>query len=79
MNDIQDLAEKTAGKYFYENYMHVVGARIVGDQMYVKGFDSGFPHALGYVKVDLNSREIIKYYNANMCPVDIENGEYVRD
>lgn len=76
MNNIYELAHKITGKYFHENCLTIIGARTVGNNMYVKGFDGGFPHCSAYVKVDLKTNQITKYYNAHNCLVEVPDGFY---
>lgn len=76
MNSVYELAHKITGSYFRENCLEIVGARTVGNNMYVKGFDGGFPHALAYVKVDLKTNQIAKYYIGPNCPVEVPDGFY---
>lgn len=74
MNNIEKLAYEITKNFFSENYLEIVGAKVIGNDMYVKGFDSGFPHAVAYVQVDLNSKKIVNYYEPHNCPVNIIDG-----
>ena len=74
MNDIEKLAHEITGDYFYKNQLEIVGAKVIKNKMYVKGFDGGFPHAVAYVQVDLDSKKITKYYDAYGCPANIIDG-----
>lgn len=49
-NKNEEYAEKVAGKWFYENFLDIVGTKTIGDYMYIKGFNGGFQHASAYVK-----------------------------
>lgn len=69
-------AELNAGKWFEENHLQIVGTKTVGDYMYVKGFDYGFPHASSYVKIDMKESKIVDYYNTHGCPVEVKDGVY---
>lgn len=69
-------AELNAGKWFEENHLEIVGTKIVGNYMYVKGFDGGFPYASAYVKIDMKESKIVDYYNAHSCPVEVKDGVY---
>ena len=74
---LKECAEIISGKWFEENHLEIVGTKIVGNYMYVKGFDGGFPHASAYVKIDLKERKIVNYYNTQYeCPVEIKDGVY---
>lgn len=70
------LAHDITKQYFYDNFMSVMGAKIVGDYMYVKGGDNGFPHTRAHVKVDLQTNKIVEYYGAHNCPVQVDEGTY---
>ena len=73
-NKIVKLANEITGEHFYKNQLEIVGAKIIGNRMYVKGYNGGFPHALAYVQVDLDSKKITKYYDAYGCPANIVDG-----
>lgn len=73
----KEYAEIISGKWFEENHLEIVGAKIVGNYMYVKGYDGGFPHASAYVKIDLKESKIVNYYNTQYeCPVEVKDGVY---
>lgn len=72
----EEYAEKVAGKWFYENFLDIVGTKTIGDYMYIKGFNGGFPHASAYVKIDMKENKIVKYYNAHECPIEVKDGAY---
>lgn len=74
--NVFDLAERITEGYFNKNMMTVMGAKVVGNYMYVKGGDNGFPHTRAHVKVDLMTEKIIGYYSAHDCPVYISEGIY---
>lgn len=77
MNEnVYDLAQRITKEYFNENMMSVMGAKVVGRYMYVKGGDNGFPHTRAHVKVDLKTESIVKYYYAHDCPVYVSEGIY---
>ena len=69
----KEYAEINSGKWFEENHLRIVGTKIVGNYMYVKGFVSGFPHASAYVKIDMKESKIVNYYNAHECPVEVRD------
>ena len=72
----KECAENISGKWFEENHLQIVGTKTVGNYMYVKGFDGGFPHASAYVKIDMKESKIVDYYNAHECPVEVKDGVY---
>ncbi|MFW5672237.1 MAG: hypothetical protein ACOCM8_08110 [Acetivibrio ethanolgignens] len=74
--NIYRLARKITGDYFAECMMGVMGAKVVGNYMYVKGGDNGFPHTRAHVKVDLKTEKIVEHYNAHDCPVYVSEGVY---
>lgn len=74
--DIYNLAQKITKEYFNRNMMSVMGAKVVGDYMYVIGGDNGFPYTRSHVKVDLKTEKIVEYYNAHDCPVYVSEGVY---
>ena len=75
MNEtVYNLAHKLTKEYFNKNMMSVMGAKVINGYMYVKGGDNGFPHTRAHVKVDLNTRQIIEYYNAHDCPIYVSEG-----
>lgn len=76
MSEKKEFAEAIAGKWLHRNQLQLAGTKTVGDYMYVKGFDYGFPHAGGYVCIDLRSQYIIQHYDLNNCPVEVEDGIY---
>lgn len=53
-----------------------MGAKVVGNFMYVKGGDNGFPHTRAHVKVDLTTEKIVDHYYAHDCPVNVSEGIY---
>ena len=72
----KEYAEIISGKWFEKNQLQIVGTKTVGDYMYVKGFNGGFPHASAYVKIDMKENKIVDYYNAHNCPVEVKDGIY---
>ena len=74
--EIYNLAHKISGDYFTRNMMYIMGAKVTGEYMYVKGGDNGFPRVRAHVKVDLNTNKIIAYYGAFDCPVCVTEGMY---
>ena len=76
VGDIYNLAQKITGDYFAKSMMGVMGAKVVGNYMYVKGGDNGFPHTRAHVKVDLSTGQIIEHYYAHDCPVNVSEGIY---
>ena len=72
----KEYAEIISGKWFEKNQLQIVGTKTVGDYMYVKGFNGGFPHASAYVKIDMKENKIVNYYNAHQCPVKVMDGVY---
>lgn len=72
----KEYAEIISGKWFEKNQLQIVGTKTVGDYMYVKGFNGGFPHASAYVKIDMKENKIVNYYNAHQCPVEVMDGVY---
>lgn len=73
---VYSLAKRITENYFNSCMMGVIGAKVVGNYMYVKGGDNGFPHTRAHVKVDLGTGEIVCYYNAHDCPVYVPDGIY---
>jgi hypothetical protein len=70
------IAIKVTYNYFYQNQMDVLGAKIVGNYLYVVGGNEGFPDTReyatrAYVKVNMITEQIIDYYTNN-CPVYVE-------
>ena len=74
--EIYKLAHDLTNQYFYNNFMSVMGAKVVDGYMYVKGGDNGFPHTRAHVKIDLQTNEIVEYYGAHDCPVCVSEGMY---
>lgn len=72
----KEYAENISEKWFEKNQLQIVGTKTVGDYMYVKGFNGGFPHASAYVKIDMKENKIVNYYNAHQCPVEVMDGVY---
>ena len=56
--------------------MPVHGAKIVGSDIYIQGFDGGFPHRSAHVKIDLLTNCIEARYGAHDCPVKVQDGIY---
>lgn len=73
---IYGLAKRITEEYFNSCMMGVMGAKVVGNYMYVKGGDNGFPHTRAHVKVDLETEMIVGCYNAHDCPVHVSEGIY---
>lgn len=71
---VYDMAHKIGDTYFANTPMNVAGARIYGGYLYIKGYDGGFPQLEEYIKVDLETKEIVKEYGALDCPISIGNG-----
>ena len=74
-NTFKDYAELNVGKWFAENHLQIVGTKTVDNYMYVKGFDN-VSHASAYAKIDTKKHEIVDYYNARMCTVEVKDGIY---
>lgn len=73
---VYNMAHEIGDAYFANTSMSVIGAGICGEYLYIKGYDGGFPHLEGYIKVDLKTKEIVKEYGAFDCPISIRNGVY---
>ena len=76
MSEKKEFAEVIAGKWLHRNQLQLVGTKTVGDYMYVKGADYGFPHAIAYMCVDLDTKKPIKYYMCHECPIEVKDGVY---
>ena len=74
--DVYELAHRITKEYFNSCMMGVMGAKVVGNFMYVKGGDNGFPHTRAHVKVDLTTEKIVDHYYAHDCPVNVPEGLY---
>ena len=74
--DVYELAHRITKDYFSSCMMGVMRAKVVGDYLYVKGGDNGFPHTRAHVKVDMKTEKIVEYYYAHDCPVYISEGVY---
>lgn len=74
--DIYELAHRIIKDYFNSCMMGVMGAKVVGNFMYVKGGDNGFPHTRVRVKVDLTTEKIVDHYYAHDCPINVPEGIY---
>lgn len=71
-----DIAHEVTYKYFDENFMDILGSKIVDNYLYVRGGDDGFPHTRATVKVDLNTKQIVDWFGWHNCPVKVKEGVY---
>lgn len=73
---VYDIAHNIGSTFFNNNMMEIVGAVVVGNDIYIRGFDGGFPHAACIVRFDIKTGKIIKSWGYYDCPVTVENGVY---
>jgi hypothetical protein len=69
------MAIKVTYNHFYQNQMDILGSKIVDNYLYVMGGNNGLPHTRAYVKVNIDTEQIVDYYTNN-CPVYIEESVY---
>lgn len=71
-DDIYQKAYDLTKEYFHKNcFEGFMGVKIVGNYMYVKGGDNGFPYTRSHVKIDLRNNKIIETFGAHDCPVEV--------
>ena len=77
MTDIEKLAHEIGDNFFHDNWMEVVGAMVIGDEIYIRGFDGGFPHAHATAKFDLKTHNFLKSWDCYDCPITVKDGVFV--
>ena len=56
--------------------MSVNGAKIADSDIYIWGFDNGFPHRSAHVKIDLITNCIAARHGAHDCPIEVRDNVY---